>query len=570
MNSVGKITKKVIKAKPIYVVAMILLVIAVVLLSLIPPQILKVIIDDYLLAGVAEGLLAIGIIYLASYILIGVFDFLKAYLLTVAGQKIIKEIRIAMESKLTRLRASYFTKNSIGTLSSKFMNDVDNINTLFTDGVVSMIIDCFKIIGIVVSIWIFSFRLGIFAIAMIPIVAVITAYFKKRMLRAQVTNLAQVGNVNNHIVESIKNIIMIKTFNKEGYMENTYKKHLDENYKTMARVSFYDSSYSPIIQIMTAMAISFVFYFASGDNNILGISIGEIAAATNLITNLFTPIDTLGMELQSIQKGLSGIRSVDDFLATQEEEEGKVYLDLDEARRTGVKIKIEKLSFGYEERDGVAAQGLEKNSGKMQEFSAPKNSKLVIDGLDAEINPYENVAFVGRTGAGKTTLFKLIEGLLRPTAGRVLINGVDAYSIAAAQKRRIFGYVEQQFSFVSGDVMQQITLGDETISRADVEAALEFVGLKAYAEGFDHGLETEVREEMFSQGQKQLLAIARAIAADPLLLLLDEVTANLDSVTEEKVVQVLKGAGRGKTILSIAHRQSTIYSADRIIEIKYD
>ncbi|HKM28321.1 MAG TPA: ABC transporter ATP-binding protein, partial [Anaerovoracaceae bacterium] len=315
MNSVGKITMKVLKAKPIYVVAMILLVAAVVLLSLIPPQILRIIIDEYLLAGVTKGLFAIAVIYLASYVLIGVFDFLKAYLLTVAGQKIIKEIRIAMEQKLTRLKSSYFTKNSVGALSSKFMNNVDNINTLFTEGVISMVIDCFKILGIVVSIWIFSYKLAIFAIALIPIVAVITAYFRRRMLRAQITNLAQVGKVNNHIVESIKNIIMIKTFNKEGYMESTYKKHLDENYKTMARVSFFDSSYSPIIQIMTAMAISFVFYFASGDSNILGISIGEIAAATNLITNLFTPIDTLGMELQSIQKGLSGIKSVDEFLA---------------------------------------------------------------------------------------------------------------------------------------------------------------------------------------------------------------------------------------------------------------
>lgn len=558
MNSVGKITMKVLKAKPIYVVAMILLVAAVVLLSLIPPQILRIIIDEYLLAGVTKGLFAIAVIYLASYVLIGVFDFLKAYLLTVAGQKIIKEIRIAMEQKLTRLKSSYFTKNSVGALSSKFMNNVDNINTLFTEGVISMVIDCFKILGIVVSIWIFSYKLAIFAIALIPIVAVITAYFRRRMLRAQITNLAQVGKVNNHIVESIKNIIMIKTFNKEGYMESTYKKHLDENYKTMARVSFFDSSYSPIIQIMTAMAISFVFYFASGDSNILGISIGEIAAATNLITNLFTPIDTLGMELQSIQKGLSGIKSVDEFLATEEEEEGKVYLDLEEARKKGVAIKIENLSFGYEENSGVAAGG------------SQKNSKLVINGLDAEINPYENVAFIGRTGAGKTTLFKLIEGLLKPNSGHVLINGVDAHTIATEQKRKIFGYVEQQFSFVSGNVLQQITLGDETISRADVEDALEFVGLKAYAEGFEQGLETEVREEMFSQGQKQLLAIARAIAADPLLLLLDEVTANLDSVTEENVVQVLKRAGRDRTILSIAHRQSTIYSADRIIEIKQD
>lgn len=524
-----------------YIAALILVVAAVVAASLLPPQILRLIVDDYLMVGKAEGLLLMGLLYLGTFALVGLFDFLKGWLLTTVGQMIVRDVRSKMQQKLTRLTAGSFTKNSSGKIASKFINDVDNISALFTNGVVSMAIDCFKIIGIIVSIWIFSYMMGLFALCLVPMIGLLTRFFRIRMLRSQKANLTELGKVNNHIGESIKNIMMIKAFHKEAYMEGRYREYLSENYRTMNQVNFYDSCYSPIIQVMTAASIGFVLYLSSGGSgNVLGISIGEVTASVSLITNLFSPIDSLGMEIAAIQKGISGIDSVKDFLQQQEEEPKEEFPELEDVP---IELEFKQVTFAYEEGQNV------------------------IEDFDLKVSKGENVVLTGRTGAGKSTLFKLAAGILKPTTGRVLINGVDAFRIAGSQKRRIFGYVQQDFSFIKGDIWDQISLGDPSIERADILKAVDFVGMRDVVEGLKEGFDTLAAADLFSQGQRQLLAIARAIVADPKVLLLDEVTANLDTVTEEKIVRVLRKAGGGRTILSIAHRPRALRYAERKIEI---
>lgn len=524
-----------------YVIALVCIVICVTAASLLSPQILRFIIDDYLMAGRMDGLLTIGFLYFGTFVLTGVFDFLKGWLLTKIGQIIIRNVRSEMQQKVTRLSAEYFTKNSSGKIVSKFMNDVDNISALFTNGIISMAIDCFKIAGIILSIWIFSSAMGVFALCLVPVIAFLTQVFRRKMLRSQKANLTELGKVNNHIGESIRNILMIKGFHRESYMENRYEEYLEENYRTTNKVNFYDSCYSPIIQVITALSIGFILYLSvGGRGDILGISIGQIAASVNLITRLFLPVDSLGTELQAIQKGLSGIYSIREFMKQPEEEPKEVFAQLE---ASAVEFEFRNVSFCYEE------------------------GRYVIKDFDLQIQQGENVVFVGRTGAGKTTLFKLATGIIKPTRGRVLINGVDAYRIAPSQKSKIFGFVEQSFSFIKGDVWDQISLGDPSIEKEEIEAAIQFVGLTDVIKALPQGFETLTGAEQFSQGQRQLLAIARALVSNPKVLMLDEVTANLDTVTEENVVKVLKKAGRGRTILSIAHRPSTIAGAERKIEI---
>lgn len=521
--------------------ALTVIVICTVAASLLPPQVLKIIIDEYLMAGRGSGLLLMGCIYLGSFALGGFFDFLKGWILTTVGQTMVQQVRSRMHQKLTRLETGYFTGHSSGQIHSRFMSDVDNISSLFTSGIVSLLIDCLKIIGIIASIWMFSWQLGAFSLAIVPVVGVLTKVFKTRMGKSQKDNLKELGKVNSHINESIKNILMIKSFHREEYMEKRYGKYLSDNYRTTNKVSFYDSCYSPVIQVLTACSVGVILYLsAGGKGNILGISIGEIAASINLITNLFSPIDSLGTELADIEKGFSGIRSVKAFMAEEEEPEKQIYPGLSDGPVT---IEFRNVSFAYQEE------------------------QWIVRNFSETIRPGENVAFVGRTGAGKTTLFRLAAGLLTPTEGEVLINHVPANQISPSQKRKLFGYVQQDFSFVEGNLWEQISLGDPAMSREEIREAIEFTGLAETVENLERSFDTPVKEEMFSQGQKQLLSIARAIAADPKVLLLDEVTANLDRVTEEKVVEVLKKAGRGRTILSIAHRPETIASAERIIKI---
>ncbi|WP_333657360.1 ABC transporter ATP-binding protein [Tissierella praeacuta] len=542
-NLVEKTFKNVIKDNLIVFLLLIIIIIGIVIISLLPPQILRKIIDEKLVPRNIEGLLLLGIVYLGALILIGILDFLKEAILTILGQKLTKEIRMEMMKKLGRINSIFFSHNDSGSIVSRFTNDVDAISSLFTSGIVSMIIDLFKIIGILISIWVFSVRLGIIVLILLPIIYTIIRIFQKSMLKAQIENRILVGKLNNHISESLKNIQMIKSFSKESYMEDNYKIYLLDNYKTMEKVNFYDSIFSPIIMIIRAIIIAIVVVLSSKQLGYLGISVGMVAASIELISNLLGPIQDLGMELQSIQGAISGIYRVNEFYNEIEDDykNDELSVEMIISNRSDIKLSFNNLSFYYEE------------------------GKEVLEDVNLKIKSQEKVAFIGRTGVGKSTLFKLILGLLKPSNGNITINGVDVYSIPNSEKRKIFGYVDQNFNTINGTVAEQVSLGDKSITEEQIQEAMDFVGLGDYVLSLENGYATKMDNNLFSQGQKQLLAIARAIVTNPPILLLDEITANLDAITEENIISVLQKASDTRTILSISHRLFSMISCDTVV-----
>lgn len=539
-KSIVKVIKENIKTN----ILLVFVIIGAVLTSLIPPQILKHIIDFNLVPKNNDRLLKSAFAYMAAILFIGIFDFLKEALITILGQKVTKEIRAEMAEKLERINARFFSSNESGVVVSRFTNDVDAISSMFTSGIIGMVVDCFKIIGIVISIWMFSAKLGIIVLIILPIIYAITRTFQKRMLKSQTENRILVGKVNNHISESFKNAQMIKSYSKEDYMEKKYVGYLMENFKTIEKVNFYDSVFPPIIQVIRAIVIAVIVILSHRQLNFLDISVGMVAATIELISNLFAPIESLGMEFQSIQQAISGIQRVNDFYNEPEDDCKNSELKPDNIIPTREKIDLSfnDVSFYYDEGTDV------------------------LKNINIKINSQEKVTFVGRTGVGKSTLFRLIMGLLKPSKGTITINGVDVYSIPNSEKRKVFGYVNQNFHMIKGTVAEQVSLRDKNITREQIEDALNFVGLSDYVATLENGCDTEVTNgNIFSQGQKQLLAIARAIVTNPPILLLDEITANLDSITEEKVVSVLKKAGEAHTILSISHRLSSMINSDTVV-----
>ena len=525
-------------------ILLLLAIFGVVVASLIPPQILKYVIDNNLVAKNSDNLLILAVAYMGVIMSIGIFEFIKEAVLTVLGQKITKEIRVGMMEKLGRINAMFFSSNGSGTIVSRFTNDVDAINSLFTSGIIGMMVDCFKIAGIVISIWIFSSKLGMVTLLLLPIIYSITRLFQKRMLMAQIENRILVGKVNNHISESFKNVNMIKSYSKENYMEKNYTEYLLRNFKTVDKVNFYDSVFSPIIQLTRAVVIGFIVVLSSKQLNYLGISLGMAAASIELVSNLFAPIESLGMELQNIQQAVSGINRVDEFYSEPEDDFKKSELEADDIipMREDLRLSFNDIAFQYQEGTDV------------------------LQNISFDLKPNEKVTFVGRTGVGKTTLFKLIMGLLKPSKGSITINGIDVYNIPNSEKRKIFGYVDQSFHIIKGTIADQISLQDENITREQIENAPDFVGLTDYIVSLENGIDTKVTNDtLFSQGQKQLLSIARAIVTNPPILLLDEITANLDSITEEKIVSVLQKASDGHTILSISHRLSSMIASDTVV-----
>lgn len=543
-SKVVSLIKSIFKENKYLTISLFLVIIGAIVFSLSTPQILKYIVDNYLTKK-ESNLLFPALLYFSSILLTGVFNFLKEGIITIFGQKIIKKIKSEMMGKLEKIPLDYLSTNESGSIVSRFSNDVEAVGSLFTGGVVSMIVDSFKIVGIVISIWLFSYKLMILLLFIIPVIYFLSKNFQKKMLKAQKLYRVLTAKVNNHIPESINNMEMIKSFAKEKYMEEKYLTYLSDSYDAMDKINFYDSIFSPMILILRSVVVSVVVILSSDYLSFLEISIGSVVASIELINNIFAPIENLGMELQNIQQSIAGIYRIDEFLNEKEESKKNINITYDKIiSNNNLDIKFNNVSFHYEKGENI------------------------LENISLIIKDKENITFVGRTGAGKTTLFKLILGLVEPNKGEITLGQVKVSEIPNKEKRKIFGYVEQQFSFIKGSVAEQISLKDENISRRDIENAMKFVGLDDYIITLEKGYDTFATEDLFSQGQRQLLSIGRAIVTNPKIILLDEITAALDSETEEKIISVLKNASSERTVLSISHRLSSILTCDKIIKLE--
>ena len=513
--------------------------------ALLPPWILGSIVDT-ITAGNAVPV-ALVILYFAFTVLTGLTESLREGLLTVFGQKITHALRSSMMEKYTNLTAGELTKQEPGTIVSRFVGDVDTVENLFTSGIISMFADACKIISILVVIWLKNRGLAIVLLILLPFLYWFTRTVQKNMLKAQIENRRAVGRASGHVPETLHNIRTIHTLGKEHYMEERYDEYIAESYRAVDRTNFYDAIYSPVILILNAIVVAVVMLFsASGNAKVLtlfGMSAGTAVAVINYISQIFTPVESLGMEIQTIQSAVAGVHRINEFYALEELPERVRNLETPVVTEEETPfVELQNVTFTYED-----------------------DSRKILHHLSFKVYPGEQVTLSGRTGAGKSTVFKLLLGLYQPGEGKVLIQGRDAFQIPENEKRSLYGYVEQTFHRVPGTVKDQITLYDDSFTMEEVREAATIAGLDATIEQLEKGYDTICTSEIFSQGQWQLLSIARAAVAKPKLLLLDEITANLDAQTEEEVLQALKRASEGRTVISISHRVNA--ETGRIIDI---
>ena len=513
--------------------------------ALLPPWILGSIVDT-----ITEGNtvpVALVILYFAFTVLTGLTESLREGLLTVFGQKITHALRSSMMDKYTNLTAGELTKQEPGTIVSRFVGDVDTVENLFTSGIISMFADACKIVSILVVIWLKNRGLAIVLLILLPFLYWFTRTVQKNMLKAQIENRRAVGRASGHVPETLHNIRTIHTLGKERYMEQRYDEYIAESYRAVDRTNFYDAIYSPVILILNAVVVAVVMLFsASGNARVLtlfGMSAGTAVAVINYISQIFTPVESLGMEIQTIQSAIAGVHRINEFYALEELPERVRNLETPVATEEETPfVELQNVTFAYED-----------------------DSRKILHHLSFQVYPGEQVTLSGRTGAGKSTVFKLLLGLYQPGEGKVLIQGRDAFQIPENEKRSLYGYVEQTFHRVPGTVKDQITLYDDSFPMEEVREAARIAGLDATIEQLEKGYDTPCTQEIFSQGQWQLLSIARAAVAKPKLLLLDEITANLDAQTEEEVLQALKRASEGRTVISISHRVNA--ETGRVISI---
>ena len=520
-------------------VGTVLCVAASVAASLLPPLLLARVIDR-LTAGLPLSFLAV-LLYFGSLALEGVLTSAQESLLVLFGQRMTHALRSEMSRKLSRLPAGTLAEQNPGEVAARFSGDVDTVEALFTSGIISMAADACRIISIMGVIAVKNTGLALILLLVLPLFAVFTRYVQKRMLAAQLDNRRAVAAVSGQVPETLHNIRTIRALGLEDYMERRYDRCIGDSYAAMERTNFYDAVYSPVVLLLNAVVVGIVMLLSASGNaqllTLFGMSVGTSVAVINYISRIFAPIESLGMEIQTIQSAMAGVRRIDAFLDQPER-------TIPPARREAARGDVEfaHVTFGYGERH-------------------------VLKDFSMTVKQGEQVTLVGRTGAGKSTVFKLLLGLYQPEAGMVTIGGVKVGNITDRERRTCIGCVEQHFSRVPGTVLEQITLGDPQITGEMARAAAALAGIDAAIRALPEGYDTVCTEGIFSQGEWQLLSIARAAAADPAVLLLDEITANLDAETEARVLEALRRASVGRTVLSVSHR---VYEnlGGRTIEIR--
>ena len=443
----------------------ILCVAASVVASLLPPLLLAGIIDR-LTAGIPLTFAAV-LLYFGSLALEGGLSSAQESLLVLFGQKMTHALRSEMSRKLTRLPASTLAGQNPGEVAARFSGDVDTVEALFTSGIISMAADACRIISIMAVIAVKNTGIALVLLLVLPLFAVFTRHVQKRMLAAQLDNRRAVAAVAGQVPETLHNIRTIRALGLESYRERRYDRCIGESYAAMERTNFYDAIYSPVVLALNAVVAGIVMLLSTSGNAMVltffGMSVGTSVAIINYISRIFAPIESLGMEIQTIQSAIAGVKRIDAFLAQPE-----------------------------------------------------------------------------RT--------------IQPQAGSVTIGGVDVARITDRERRTCIGCVEQHFSRVPGTVLEQITLGDPQITAEMARNAAKLAGIDEAIQALPESYDTVCSDGMFSQGEWQLLSIARAAAADPAVLLLDEVTANLDAETEARVLEALRRASAGRTVLSVSHR----------------
>lgn len=532
-NVVSIILHTIIKRKWLSL-GIIISVCGAVITALYPPLVLGKIVDT--LTTGSQMPVYLVFLYMAFTVITGLMEATREGLLTVFGQKITHALRSGLMEHFVRLSTDSLNKQEPGAVVSRFVGDVDTVENLFTSGIVSMFADACKIISILAVIWFRNKGLATVLMVLLPFLFWFTRHIQKNMLDAQLKNRRAVSRASGHVPETLHNIRTIHNLGKEKYMEKRYDEYISDSYKAMEKTNFYDAVYSPVILILNAVVVAVVMLFsASGNAKVLtlfGMSAGTAVAVINYISQIFSPVESLGMEIQTIQSAIAGVRRINEFfelpvLDNNEELQAEKTFD---SKNDTPYVQFNDVTFGYEADHTVIAD------------------KTFV------VNRGEQVTLSGRTGAGKSTMFKLLLGLYNPQKGSILINDMNSAAIPDNRKRKIFGYVEQSFHIVPGTVKDQITLYDKSISDEAVIKAAKLTGLHDTIMNFENGYDTQCTQELFSQGQWQLLSIARATAANPELLLLDEITANLDANTERDVLTALKGVSENRTVISISHR----------------
>ena len=516
--------------------------------AVVPSLLMKRIVDDHLAAGVREGLLGLALLYLAATALAQGMDFVVIYLTATVAQGALRDLRVRLFAHLQRLPLAYYDQTPLGDVISRCTADVETVDTLFTTGVSRLITRLVQLIAAMVAMVALSPRLSLWALLLIPPLALITRFFRLHIRDAERDRRRAIGLLNVHLHETLDGVEVVRAFGREEGFVARFRLALRDTLRAYGLALSYNVFYTPLLTVLVALGVAMLLWMGTGGlGQNWGLSIGTLTAFVLLFQRFYEPIRNLGEDWQTVQSALSGIERIVQVLDIPAEEAPALVTSDTAARGRGATIELRNVVFGY------------------------VDDRPVLHGITLSVRPGEHVALVGRTGAGKSSTVHLLGGLYAPWSGQVRVAGLDPRTLPDDERRRVVGIVPQTVQLFSGTVLANLTLGDGSVGHQDVERAMEIATVdrfvSALPQGYDTLLSGAGRGEgmRLSEGQRQLLSLARALVWNPVVLLLDEATAAVDNASEAAFRDALRAATEQRAVLTVAHRLSTAREADRVV-----
>jgi ATP-binding cassette subfamily B protein len=522
--------------------------------ALAPPLLARAAIDDGIQPHDFTKLVLVVVAFMAAALLVWVMTYAQTYLVGWVGQRVLADLRIRIFKHLQTLPIGFYESRPAGVLISRITNDVEALDSLVTDSVVTLFQSGLTLIGTVGILLYLDVKLALITFCVLPLVLGGSLWFRIVSAGAFRRTRETIGSITAYLQETLSGIRVVRSFAQEPAHERQFVALNDDNRDANMTTVKLNAIYFPSVEVLSGLAVAAIVLYG-GLQAIEGhISIGTIVAFVAALSNLFEPIQQLSQLYATYQSGMAALEKIFQLLDVKPDLEDRA--DAIELPRIKGEVDFDDVTFAYQRRRGEDEGG---------------EQVLALDHISLQIPPGQTVALVGATGAGKSTMAKLIARFYDPTTGAILVDGHDLREVSSRSLRSQMGIVPQEAFLFSGTVAENIAFGRPDADAQQIRAAAAAVGAEEFIAELPSGYDTEIGERgtQLSAGQRQLIAFARALIADPRILVLDEATSNVDLHSEARIEQGLRRLLAGRTSIVIAHRLSTIRQAGRIVVLEH-